>query len=253
MMVKEEIQQNADELRNPPWVREELLLALELYLKNRSSPPGKTSEAVGALSAELNRLQARLGNTGSASFRNPSGVYLKLMNFRGRDPKYTSQGKVGMRHGNKLEPEIWDEFFGNEKELSRVCLAIREAMKEFTDDLSVEENSYAEASEGKLLTRLHFRRERSAMLVSKKKSWALKKFGSLVCEACGFDFEKVYGARGRGFSECHHTKPLHELGEDHKTTTDDLAILCSNCHRMIHAKRPWLTVDTVKTLLQRRL
>lgn len=244
------IQKNAGELRNPPWVREELLLALELYLKNRSSPPSKSSEAVKALSVELNRLQARLGNTRSISFRNPSGVYLKLMNFRGHDPEYTSQGKVGMRHGNKLEPEIWNQFFGNEEELFKACRAIREAIVELADDSPEEEedDGFAEAPEGKLLTRLHFKRERSAMLVNKKKKWAMKKFGALKCEACGFDFAKIYGSRGQGFIECHHTKPVHEFGDGHKTTTEDLALLCSNCHRIIHAKRPWLTFDALKAV-----
>jgi 5-methylcytosine-specific restriction enzyme A len=92
--------------KNPPWKREELLLALELYLRNRRSPPSKTSRQVESLSKELNQLRTRIGSRASASFRNAAGVYLKMMNFRSYDPDYTSQGKVGMRHGNKLEEVI---------------------------------------------------------------------------------------------------------------------------------------------------
>ena len=34
-----------------------------------------------------------------------------------------------------------------------------------------------------------------------------------------------------------------------KTTMADLALPCLNCHRAIHAHRPWLTVDELKALI----
>jgi 5-methylcytosine-specific restriction protein A len=238
-------------LRNPPWKREELLLALELYLRNRKSPPSKTSREVESLSKELNQLRARIGRRGSASFRNAAGVYLKMMNFRSYDPDYTSQGKVGMRHGNKLDAVIWTEFFGKHEELFKACRAIREALKELpeiSDDDSAGDG-FAEAHEGKLLTKLHRRRERSVKLVNAKKKWAMKKLGALSCEVCGFNFSKRYGERGQGFIECHHTKPIHDYGDGQKTTTAELALVCANCHRVIHAKRPWLTIKELQALL----
>jgi hypothetical protein len=119
--------------KNPTWKREELLLALELYLRNRKSPPSKTSREVESLSRELNQLRARIGSRGSASFRNAAGVYLKMMNFRSYDPDYTSQGKVGMRHGNKLEAVVWKKFFGKEDELFKATRAIREALDELPE------------------------------------------------------------------------------------------------------------------------
>jgi predicted HNH restriction endonuclease len=237
--------------KNPPWNREELLLALELYMRNRKSPPSKTSREVESLSKELNRLRTRIGTRGSSSFRNASGVYLKMMNFRSYDPDYTSQGKVGMRHGNKLDSVVWNEFFGKEAELFKACRAIREALKELSEDSDAnsEDDGFAEAAEGKLLTKLHKRRERSVMLVNAKKKSAMKKFGVLECEACGFNFGKRYGERGQGFIECHHTQPVREYGDGRKTTTEDLALLCANCHRIIHTKRPWLRVEELKALL----
>lgn len=212
-----------EKTKNPPWNREELLLALELYLRNRKSPPSKTSREVESLSKELNQLRARIGSRGSASFRNAAGVYLKMMNFRSYDPDYTSQGKVGMRHGNKLDAVVWNEFFGKEEELFKACRAIREALKELPEnsDAGSEDDGFVEAAEGKLLTKLHKRRERSLKLVSAKKTWAMKKLGSLRCEVSGFNFAERYGVRGQGFIECHHTKPIHEYGDGQKTTTAD--------------------------------
>ena len=38
----------------------------------------------------------------------------------------------------------------------------------------------------------------------------------LTCEVCGFNFEQVYGDRGRDYIECHHRAPLFSTG---RTTT----------------------------------
>lgn len=39
---------------------------------------------------------------------------------------------------------------------------------------------------------------------------------------------------GDGYIESHHIKPLSELKEGEVTRIDDLMMVCSNCHRMIH-------------------
>jgi 5-methylcytosine-specific restriction enzyme A len=81
-------------------------------------------------------------------------------------------------------------------------------------------------------------------LVAKRKEKALKQHGTSACEVCGFNFEQAYGKRGKGFIECHHTQPLEAFAKDGgKTRLDDLALLCANCHRMVHSARPWLTVE----------
>jgi hypothetical protein len=45
-----------------------------------------------------------------SDFRNPNGVYMKLMNFRRFDPVYRAQGKSGLVRGNKLEEIVWRDF-----------------------------------------------------------------------------------------------------------------------------------------------
>lgn len=62
--------------------------------------------------------------------------------------------------------------------------------------------------------------------------------GRLVCEVpkCGFDFEKKYGGLGKGYAHVHHKKPLSFAPKKgQKTLLKDLAIVCANCHAMIHA------------------
>jgi 5-methylcytosine-specific restriction protein A len=56
----------------------------------------------------------------------------------------------------------------------------------------------------------------------------------LVCEVCQFDFHAIYGERGDGYIECHHTQALETLEPGAKTHIRDLVLVCSNCHRMIH-------------------
>lgn len=64
-----------------------------------------------------------------------------------------------------------------------------------------------------------------------------KKFHGTTCQACDLDFVKRYGAIGEGFIEAHHLKPISGLEEGAPVKYDvalDFAVLCANCHRMIH-------------------
>jgi 5-methylcytosine-specific restriction enzyme A len=239
--------------RNPPWTRDEVILALELYSTNPISLPSKTSLEVRDLSAVLNKLGHALGHGDYAKFRNANGVYMKMMNFRRFDPTYTSTGKVGLTRGNKDEAVVWVEFAADRGRLVKVANAISEAV--LLPDVAQpgsDEDGIAEAEEGRLLTRLHRIRERKPELVAERKLRAMGKFGRLNCEACSFDFEERYGSRGKGFIEAHHTKPVETLVESSKTKLEDLALLCANCHRMVHAARPWLSIEALQKLLKQQ-
>jgi predicted HNH restriction endonuclease len=61
--------------------------------------------------------------------------------------------------------------------------------------------------------------------------------GRLICEVldCQFDFYEKYGELGAGFAEVHHKKPLGEAPKRGQVMQlSDLAVVCANCHRMIH-------------------
>ncbi len=104
--------------------------------------------------------------------------------------------------------------------------------------------------EGGLAMRQHLVRERDRGL-RKRKIESVRKIGRPIeCEACGFDFGFVYGEHGRDYCEVHHRTPLHESGPT-STKLDDLALLCANCHRMIHRRHPWLTVEALTELVAR--
>jgi 5-methylcytosine-specific restriction protein A len=79
--------------------------------------------------------------------------------------------------------------------------------------------------------RLHFRIERNSAISKKVK---IEK--GYICEACNFDFRTKYGDLGQKFIEAHHLKPIASLGigKFQVNIQTDFAVLCSDCHSMIH-------------------
>lgn len=106
--------------------------------------------------------------------------------------------------------------------------------------------------EGKKILRTHVQRERSPELVQRAKQVFKDKHGSLHCEICEFDFSKKYGDIGRDYIEAHHTIPVSELSKNHKSKIEDLVMVCSNCHRMLHRQRPWLEKEDLEKLISRK-
>lgn len=239
--------------RNPTWSRDELILALDFHMQHRDSTPGKNSDEIAKLSSDISSTGRALGLSGDEDFRNPNGVYMKLMNFRRFDPEFSAEGKVGLERGGKGDEEVWDEFADDAERLTHAAKVIREGIcdRPFSSPEYSDEPEIAEAPEGRIVTRIHRQRERSQKLVAAKKSSFMKKHGRVYCEACGFDFAKVYGGRGQGYIECHHTIPVNTLESGSTTQLKDLVLLCPNCHRMVHAKTPWLTIEELKTVLEK--
>ncbi len=100
--------------------------------------------------------------------------------------------------------------------------------------------------EGQRTTRLVSYYERNPSLRSK----AIDIHG-FRCQVCDLAFEERYGELGEGFIEVHHLKPLADYeGEVTVDPRDDMAVVCSNCHRMLHRgpKGP-LTVEELRRLL----
>ena len=85
------------------WIREELILAVNLYCK---LPFGR-----------LHRLNPEVINLANLIGRTPSSVALKLVNFASLDPSLKARGIKGASNASKLDAEIWNEFFNHWDEL----------------------------------------------------------------------------------------------------------------------------------------
>jgi predicted HNH restriction endonuclease len=112
------------------------------------------------------------------------------------------------------------------------------------DSLEAEEEEYFEGNKTQRLVN-HYERDKNLRA-------ATIKHHGVTCKVCGFDFEKVYGERGKNFIEAHHLIPVSSLGKE--TSVDpkrDMTVLCSNCHRMIHRRKDdVLTPEELKSLLR---
>lgn len=127
----------------------------------------------------------------------------------------------------KKQEFIWSLFRNIKVNLYENIPSIDDEKNDFED---------YEAEEGKERTifKLHKFKERDPKIIRKAKEKA-KKENRLYCEVCLFNFEIQYPDLGNGFIECHHRQPISS-GNIRKTKIDDLAIVCANCHRMLHRK-----------------
>tara|TARA_B100000787_G_C16159577_1_gene280713 strand:+ start:483 stop:1220 length:738 start_codon:yes stop_codon:yes gene_type:complete len=150
--------------------------------------------------------------------------------------------------------EVFNEFFNKEE------LYVWTKVEQFLDlttrvksgifnDLISEDNAASDLdttrTEGGVKVRISKTIERSPKL----RQEALDIHG-YKCQVCSFDFELKYGKWGKEYAEVHHLKPLSGLkGERQETNPKtDLAVLCANCHRMVHRKKgTTLALDELKS------
>ena len=223
--------------RNPKWHRDEIILALDLYFNLERRNIDSHNPKIIEVSEILNKLPIFDVRPNEEKFRNSNGVNLKLSNFLALDPEYKGKGMTG---GSKLDKEVFNEFYKDKEKLHRIANEIRSVVnnKNLSDKIrSIENDENSEldrVSEGQVLYRLHKVRERDQKIVKEKKKIVLRDNGKLECEACEFDFSKKYGEHGFGFIECHHLISLSSSDIMRETRLEDLALVCSNCHRMFH-------------------
>ncbi len=73
--------------------------------------------------------------------------------------------------------------------------------------------------------------------------------GELRCDVCDFSFADTFGRVGAGFIEAHHTIPVSELKGNQMTKIPNIALVCSNCHRILHRSKPMLSIAAMWDLL----
>jgi predicted HNH restriction endonuclease len=103
--------------------------------------------------------------------------------------------------------------------------------------------------EGRMLTRVHAYKERDRKFAAMaKKHYKTKNGGKLWCVACDLKPEILYDDKGERCIEAHHKIPIEELQPDSITRVDDMAMVCASCHRVIHSRKPCLTIEEVRAL-----
>ncbi|TDO03861.1 HNH endonuclease [Sunxiuqinia elliptica] len=140
------------------WTREELILALSLYLK---LPFGKIHHQ----NPDIIELAQLIDRT-------PSAVSMRLSNFASVDPFHQKRGIKGLVGGIKQVQPIWNEFMANKDELLfeseqvRAVLEYRPLEQKYGDVLSGVENLKGEVKTQEVKVRVNQHVFRKIVLVN---------------------------------------------------------------------------------------
>lgn len=184
--------------------------------------------------------------------RTVAAFHNSLKNARDLFDARLASGRVGWRDPSAGRPPaplppIYRDVIANWESQSRE--AIWASVREFADldvaavpsivlaDIEALECSEADRqtkTEGGRRVYVSGRAERDPSL----RAAAIKIHGTFCC-VCGFDYELVYGDWGAGFAEVHHLVALGGAESAVRATNPDtdLAVVCANCHRMLHRRR----------------
>ncbi|MCJ7443746.1 MAG: EVE domain-containing protein [Methanotrichaceae archaeon] len=133
---------------------------------------------------------------------------------------------------DRMASEINPDYPGYRKliEMPEESLSSIESTVDADLDSILEEE---ELFEGKKVQKFTNYYERNSKLRSK----AIL-FHGFKCMACDFDFEQKYGERGSKYIEVHHLNPVSSLEKETRIDPEiEMAVVCSNCHRMIHRRK----------------
>lgn len=235
--------------RAPDWEWDEIVLACDLVAKRGwQSLPSEDPQVI-ELSQLLRRMSVHPAEVRGDKFRNPNGVGRKTADLVTNRPGYSGRPT----NGGRRDKEVIERFLREPDVMHAMAESIRASVSDGEPPDFPSEVGYDGESEmeGRYLLRWHAYRERNPGLRRKKIVSVINAGGLLACEVCDFNFGEIYGDRGRGYIECHHVEPLH-VGGQKARTVHDLALLCSNCHRMIHTRPPWPTPAELREVMQRQ-
>ena len=147
----------------------------------------------------------------------------------------TGKGQLEMKRMLRIATE-YDAYLGNNTENYYFTF----------EELDLEVDKAGNFFEGARYASNSSRIERN----SEARRKCLEYFG-YECQACGISFENVYGAIGKNFIHVHHRVDLSLSSERHQINAiRDLIPLCPNCHAMIHTKKPAMTIEKLKQVIE---
>ncbi len=211
------------------------MLACALVVKNGWRELRVGDPAVRELSELLRSLPLHEGAAQELpQYRSVGSVSRKTTDLATTHPEYGGKATKG----GSLDKKVIEAFIARESEMLEAAQAVEYGIG--SGQLAVipeQPDEVAEdgvtAVEGRLLARWAISRERDPRLRRRKIAHTRKLGLPLQCEVCAFHFGRAYGQLGDGYIEVHHVLPLHISGP-RETKLTDLALLCSNCHRMCH-------------------
>lgn len=209
---------------------------MEYTWKSETIEALKTLGGIAHVSDILNEIKKR-NNLDLSHSKTPDRTLSKTLTENCLETTYGKDNTFYSVYGIKAKEGVWGltDYF-----IERIDL-----------DLTTHDEFFYE---GKVVLRKHLCRERNSNLVAEaKRRFKEKHEGKLFCEICEFSFSDKYGELGADFIEAHHTKPVSEMKDGDKTNINDIVMVCSNCHSMLHKRRPWLNKEDVKKLIEKQV
>jgi len=237
-------------MKNPAWIREELILALNLYFRlDYGQMHGRNPEII-QLSSELRQLNLIKDIPDPENFRSTSSVALKLANFKKLDQNFSGSG---MKAGAKADREIWKEFHRHREKLKNEADIIRElylqsSIKKNTLNKATPETNY----KSEFLFQFHKNRETDPLTIKVKKEIVLLNSNTLKCEVCSFDANSFYGELGNNIMEIHNSKEFKSEPGLESSAMEDFIIVCSNCHKVLDKNWGLITAEDLKRIIRKR-
>lgn len=175
--------------------------------------------------------------------------------YRYQGTKNIKQHLESLHYKTDLAEEIKNVFPTNDENIY-ICFnskrpnefIINKFIEKTHDEKLLEEDF--EVKEGEITEETRKVIKRCNTIIKKAKEKFIQEHGSLYCEVCGFDFSKAYGKLGENFVEGHHKNPLCERNGQENTKIDDIALVCSNCHRMLHRKDN-MSIESLKNIVRK--
>lgn len=131
------------------------------------------------------------------------------------------QGELGKMH--------WDTQMSGVPIPDKIAVALEEEWNRFTREIPISDFE-PHAVEGLVTETIRYSHGRSDAL---RKQALAKANGS--CAVCKTDFKKVLNGKGTRVLHVHHLRQMASSDAPRITKLSDLAVVCANCHMLIHS------------------
>ena len=215
-----------------PWGKDEVILALAFYYSTTDKHFYPSSKEVQLFSKQLCELPLCFLQPKPEDFRNCNGMHYQLSKLH-----MVLKGAKELSYLAKTWGEVISYYRNQDNLLMKSASAILKTSK-WLSNLGILVNPYdAIFAEGSILECLHSITERNIPCQDKN------------CAICGMFPSAIYRSECISLLETHLLLEPWSLTPNMKICKKDVITVCPNCHKVIHAIRPWISNPNGKQIL----
>lgn len=218
-----------------PWIRDEVILALNAYIHSANKTFNIGSTETKQLSGILKELPIKFRTEKPNDFRNENGIHFQMSKLH----TFLCSKSHSIHIGYIFKRVVEEYWSNNRDELNKVAEAILFAsikLRERSETVPVE---WPDWPEGKILHYYHIYLEKTHRNGIDKVD---------TCQLCGMSADVVYRNSMSCFLETHLVANPTEC-QRNSIGKCNWIVLCPNCHKAVHWYRPWLSAQHMKNIL----